>query len=111
MLSVFVCVYIDCVSIFFAVPTCMEDLYLISRWHYYFITINASKLLLLTGSQAQVSSFYGAATGDIFFDNFGCTGTELSLLDCTNDAAIITGSCSHSSEAGVRCNPARKDTN
>ncbi len=57
-------------------------------------------------SLAQPSSFYGPTTIDIFFDNFGCTGSELSLLDCPS---MVPGStCTHQSEAGVRCNPARK---
>ena len=51
------------------------------------------------------SSFYGPGTGDIFLDNVGCTGTETGLLDCSS--SMTTTSCSHSSDAGVRCNPAR----
>lgn len=63
-------------------------------------------MYLCIGALQQPSSFYGPATGDIFFDNFGCDGTEESLLDCSNEAP--GPACSHQTEAGVRCNPARE---
>ena len=62
-------------------------------------------LNLPVGAIGSRSSVNGPGTGEIFLDNVGCTGTETSLLDCS--PSMTATACSHSSDAGVRCNPAR----
>ena len=56
----------------------------------------------LTDALAFGSGHFGPGSGDIFLDNVGCTGSEVSLLDCSHDTSV---SCSsgHSEDAGVRC--------
>ena len=46
-------------------------------------------------------AYFGEGTGAIVMDNVRCTGTELSLTGCSHDT---THDCSHSEDAGVRCN-------
>ena len=62
-------------------------------------------IILFVGAAGLGSAFFGLGTGEIFLDNVGCTGTETSLLDCS--PSMTTTACSHSSDAGVRCNSAR----
>jgi deleted-in-malignant-brain-tumors protein 1 len=40
--------------------------------------------------------------GQIWLDNVRCVGTETRLIDCPANALGIS-SCSHNSDAGVRC--------
>ena len=50
-----------------------------------------------------VSTFTaGGGKGGIFLNRVGCTGTELSLLDCMHDG-IGVHACSHHQDAGVEC--------
>ena len=49
---------------------------------------------------ALSSAHFGGGIGDIYFDNVGCIGTESNLLDCSY---ISNADCSHSEDAGVRC--------
>ena len=46
------------------------------------------------------NSHFGAGIGDIYLDNVGCIGNESSLLDCSY---VSNAGCSHSEDAGVRC--------
>ena len=45
---------------------------------------------------------FGAGDGSILLDNLRCTGRESSLLECESDE-IGVHDCSHSEDAGVRC--------
>ena len=47
----------------------------------------------------------GSTQMSIFMDNVACTGTESRLIDCTFDRH--TADCSHSEDAGVRCQEGR----
>ena len=63
--------------------------------------------IMYAGALAQRSSFYGGGTGAIFLDSLGCDGTEDGLLDCTSSTTPAS-TCTHNSDASIRCNPARK---
>ena len=60
-----------------------------------------SQTLFFTDSLAFSYAHFGSGSGSIFLDNVGCSGGESILLDCYYN---ISGSdCSHSEDAGVRC--------
>ena len=54
-----------------------------------------------TGVVAYSSAYFGQGTGPIHFDNVGCGGSELRLLDCYHES--ITTEDSHAEDAGVQC--------
>ena len=47
------------------------------------------------------NSHFGSGAGNIFLDDVRCTGSESHLINCTYDS--VTTDCSHSEDAGVRC--------
>ena len=57
---------------------------------------------LTTGAIAYTNAYFGRGSGGIFLSNVGCTGTESSLLSCTNPG-IGYHTCDHSNDAGIRC--------
>ena len=52
-------------------------------------------------SVAFTSSHFGNGIGSIFLDDVGCSGSESQLINCYYDS--VTSDCSHSEDAGVRC--------
>ena len=52
---------------------------------------------------------FGEGNGSILLDNLRCSGDEDTLLDCLTDGDDVIGShdCSHSEDAGVRCDGMR----
>ena len=56
------------------------------------------------GGIAYSSAPYGAGSGPIYLTNVLCTGSETSLLRCNCDPMLVlSSSCTHSEDAGVRC--------
>lgn len=51
---------------------------------------------------AHVESFFGPGAGTILLDNVKCTGTELSLWQCSHIPRDVHN-CDHSEDAGVTC--------
>ena len=47
-------------------------------------------------------SYFGQGTGPIFFQSLACRGTEVSILQCPRSFSSYSY-CSHSRDAGVRC--------
>lgn len=41
--------------------------------------------------------------GEIYLDSLRCLGNESNLLECTRNGDIDDTQCSHSQDAGVRC--------
>jgi len=58
---------------------------------------------ILDGVEVLTGSQFDHGTGPIFLDQLGCTGTETSLLQCSQFADLGLYSCDHSQDAGVRC--------
>ena len=58
-------------------------------------------MLFIVGAVALTTGFTNGA-GQIWLDNVRCAGTETRLIDCPANALGIT-SCTHISDAGVRC--------
>ena len=54
-----------------------------------------------TDAVAFSNAKFGSGIGSIYLDDVQCSGSETSLLSCTYDSN--TADCSHSSDAGVRC--------
>ena len=50
----------------------------------------------------QSSTQFGQGTGPILFTNIGCSGTESSLLECSESVFGVT-SCTHGRDVGVKC--------
>ena len=57
-----------------------------------------------TASAAISFAFFGQGTGTIALNNVQCVGTEARLVDCSSGSVV---SCSHSEDAGVRCQEQR----
>ena len=55
-----------------------------------------------TGVQAISYAYFGLGTGPVHISYVGCSGTEQELLDCSYSGFDNTY-CSHSYDAGVRC--------
>ena len=56
----------------------------------------------ITDGIAQLNSYYGAGSGQIWLDDVACTSSNTKLLQC-HSSPIGSHSCSHSDEAGVKC--------
>ena len=49
------------------------------------------------------SALFGEGSGQIWIDNVDCAGSESTLVSCGHLGVGITRNCSHSKDAGVRC--------
>ncbi len=54
------------------------------------------------GGTAYSNAQYGAGSGPIYLTDVLCTSSQSSLLQCNSDP-ILSSSCSHSEDAGVKC--------
>ena len=55
-----------------------------------------------TGGVAYSNSYFGQGFSGIFLSNVACTGSEISLLDCSHPG-IGVHTCHHLDDAGVSC--------
>ena len=56
------------------------------------------------GAIPYYNSYYGRASGPIWFDYVRCTGSENSILNCThNGMDSLSSLCTHGRDAGVEC--------
>ena len=53
-------------------------------------------------SEATTEASFGQGSVDIALDNVRCTGSELSIFECSHNGYRIHD-CSHADDAGVRC--------
>ena len=58
--------------------------------------------LFTTVEQILDAAVFGAGTGPIWLDELACSGMEIQLLEC-NFSTIGVQDCSHTQDAGVRC--------
>ena len=62
------------------------------------------QLGLGSSGMAIGSVYFGQGSGPIWLDSVTCTGYESSLASCGHLGINVTRSCSHTEDAGVRCN-------
>lgn len=60
----------------------------------------------ISDATALANAFFGAGSGNIFLDNVACVGDEANISFCVADTN--TADCTHSQDAGVRCNAQRE---
>ena len=48
------------------------------------------------------SAYFGAGTGPIWLDDLSCSGSELTLLQCSH-IGLGSHNCGHYEDVGVRC--------
>ena len=58
--------------------------------------------LYIAGGTAYSNAHYGSGSGPIYLTDVSCTSSKTSLLQCNSDP-ILSGSCTHSEDAGVKC--------
>ena len=56
----------------------------------------------LIGGRSRSTDYFGPGVGPILMASVDCTGSEESLLECSQRACDVT-SCSHYNDAGVTC--------
>jgi len=66
-------------------------------------TVVCRQLSYTRGVIATNGGSYGLGTGPIYLDQVQCSGTELTLQECTHDGVGVHN-CGHSEDAGVICN-------
>lgn len=55
-----------------------------------------------TDSLPVKRALYGEGTGQILLDDVTCAGSEANLLECSHPPLFVSD-CSHSEDAGVKC--------
>ena len=70
------------------------------------LMLDAPKLMLCSYYSDAAHMGFGAGSGPIYLDDVGCSGSELRLVNCSY--SHDTADCTHSEDAGVRCQPMRK---
>ena len=63
-----------------------------------------NKLKLGDATAARYNAFYGKGNGQIWLQDLRCNGNESNIGDCPHNGWGNTLSCSHSKDAGVKCN-------
>ena len=63
---------------------------------------NFQNEILSTDAEAYGRAYFGEGDGDIFIENVQCNGSESSIIDCPTSQFGVPD-CSHSEDAGVRC--------
>ena len=62
-----------------------------------------------TAGIAYSNAYYGSGSGPIYLTDVLCTSSKTSLLQCISDP-ILSDSCTHSEDAGVKCEGLASDS-
>ena len=73
-------------------------------WDYADAYVVCKQLGFGSSGTAYSNAFFGQGSGPILLDDVACTYRGLMLASCSHLGVGITRSCSHSEDAGVRCN-------
>ena len=71
-------------------------------WDILDATVVCHELGYIRAADAPQNAFFGGGSGPIWYDEVGCTGTELNLTECSSDGRGLHN-CQHSEDAGVVC--------
>ena len=72
-------------------------------WDYSDAGVVCRQLGFGSSGTAIGSAGFGQGSGPIWLDSVTCYGNESTIVRCGHFGVNITGSCSHSQDAGVRC--------
>ena len=56
-----------------------------------------------TSGISYSNAYFGQGSGPIWLHNAQCVGSESTVINCSHLGLNVTRSCSHSEDAGVRC--------
>ena len=73
------------------------------NWDLADATVVCHQLGYLRAVGALASTIYGAGSGPSWYSNVECTGTEMSLTECSSHFTLSGNACPHSQDAGVVC--------
>ena len=76
--------------------------YVYMQWNRFIVSTFSPCPLDVAGGIAHSNAYYGSGSGPIYLTNVACTSSSTSLLQCPSDP-ILSGSCTHSEDAGVKC--------
>ena len=66
------------------------------------MTLVNAYLSYLSAYTHYVSAYFGQGTGPIWLDDLVCSGSELTLLQCSH-RGLGSHNCGHSEDVSVRC--------
>ena len=58
--------------------------------------------MIFYSSAYRTSAYFGQGTGPIWLDDLSCSGSELTLLQCSH-RGLGSHNCDHGEDVGVRC--------
>ena len=74
-----------------------------NNWDLADATVVCHQLGYLRAVRAPMLSAFGAGSGLSWYSNVECTGTEMSLTQCSKSLSSFGSACSHLQDAGVAC--------
>ena len=69
---------------------------------YFEVLLRILYIYTFIGGTAYGNAQYGIGSGSIHLTDVSCASSSTSLLQCNSDP-ILSGSCTHSEDAGVKC--------
>ena len=72
-------------------------------WDFADATVVCRQLGYLQAIEAPRSAYFGAGSGPSWYYSVYCSGTEVTLTQCSRSTSNFGSACSHSNDAGVVC--------
>ena len=73
------------------------------HWMYNCTFIAQYPFFLLLVYGAYGLALFGPSSGPVYWTSINCTGTEADIFSCRHTEAEIQNTCSHTTDAGVKC--------
>ena len=74
-----------------------------NNWDLVDATVVCHQLGYLRAVRAPRYASFGAGSGPSWYSSVACTGTEMSLTECSSHFRLSGNACPHSQDAGVVC--------